>query len=114
MARKIGPVLDEMRATIDGIQTALRGKSFEEFRSDWLLRHGVQRGIEILSEASRHLPSNIKAQHKAVRWPALAGIGNVLRHDYHAISDKVIWEAVRDELPPLREAIEAIAAVLKE
>lgn len=114
MARKIGPVLDEMRTAIEGIQTALRGKSYADFQRDWLLRHGVQRGVEIISEASRHLPASVKAQYKDVRWPALAGIGNVLRHDYHSISDKVIWDAVRDELPPLRTAIEAIAAGLKE
>jgi len=62
MARKIGPVLDEILNAIDGIQAALAGKSLVNFEQDWLLRHGVQRGIEIISEASRHLPASLKAQ----------------------------------------------------
>ncbi len=74
----------------------------------------MQRGIEIISEASRHLPANLKGQHKDVRWPALAGIGNVLRHEYHSISDKVIWDVIRDEVQSLRRAIEAMIAGLKE
>jgi len=44
----------------------------------------------------------------------LAGIGNVLRHEYHSISDRVIWDAIRDELPPLRKAVEMMIAGLKE
>ena len=63
MARKIGPVLDEILNAIDGIQAALAGKSIADFERDWLLRHGVQRGIEIISEASRHLPVKLKAQY---------------------------------------------------
>jgi uncharacterized protein with HEPN domain len=114
MARKIGPVLDEILNAIDGIQAALAGKSCVNFEQDWLLRHGVQRGIEIISEASRHLPASLKAQYKDVRWSALAGIGNVLRHEYHSISDRVIWDAIRDELPPLHKAVEMMIAGLKE
>lgn len=65
MPRKIRPVLQEMRAAIDGIETALVGKTFADFQRDWLLRHGVQRGIEIISEASRHLPAALLARHPA-------------------------------------------------
>jgi uncharacterized protein with HEPN domain len=114
MPRKAAPVLDEMLKTMDGIKEAVAGKTFAEFRHDWLLKHGVQRGLEIISEASRRLPPEMKAAHPGIRWPAIAGIGNVLRHDYHAISDKVIWDLVRDELQPLRKAVEAMVQTLDE
>jgi uncharacterized protein with HEPN domain len=80
----------------------------------WVLRHAVQRGIEIISEASRHLPGDLKARHAHIRWPAIAQIGNVLRHEYHSISDRVIWDVVRDELPPLRKAVKVMIAGLNE
>jgi uncharacterized protein with HEPN domain len=114
MARKIAPVLDEMIKAIDGIQAALAGKTFSDFQSDWLLRHGIQRGIEIISEASRHLPPDLKARYPSIRWPALAGIGNVLRHEYHSISDKVIWDAIGEAIEPLRLAVTAMLADLNE
>jgi uncharacterized protein with HEPN domain len=103
-----------MLKAIDGIQAAVADKTFADFENEWLLRHGVQRGIEIISEASRHLPANLKAKHPKIRWPAIAGIGNVLRHDYHSISNRVLWDVVRDELPPLRKAVEVIFAGLDE
>ena len=114
MARKVGPVLDEILKAIAGIEAAIAGKTFDDFKSEWLLRHGVQRGIEIISEASRRLPADLKARHPNIRWDAIAGIGNVLRHEYHSISNKVIWDVVRDELPPLKKAAEALFGALDE
>jgi uncharacterized protein with HEPN domain len=59
--RKIGPILAEILEALDGIETATAGKSLEEFQPDWLLKHGVQRGLEIISEAARHIPDDLLA-----------------------------------------------------
>jgi uncharacterized protein with HEPN domain len=69
MARKIRPVLQEMLVALEGIETAIAGKSFADFQSEWLLRHGVQRGIEIISEASRHIPPSLLANCPENRGP---------------------------------------------
>jgi uncharacterized protein with HEPN domain len=74
----------------------------------------VQRAIEIISDASRRLPEELKATRPEIEWRSIAGIGNALRHDYHTISDKVIWDVVRLELPALKTAIESIAATMKD
>jgi uncharacterized protein with HEPN domain len=76
----------------------------------------VQRGIEIISEATRHLPAELKATRpdNEIRWPSIVGIGNVLRHEYYPISNAIIWKVIRDDLPPLKAAVEAIAASLRE
>jgi uncharacterized protein with HEPN domain len=114
MARKIRPVLQEMLVAIEGIETAIAGKSFADFQSEWLLRHGVQRGIEIISEASRHIPPSLLASHSEIPWAQVKGIGSVLRHEYHRISDRVIWTLITERLPSLKRAIEAMQASLKE
>jgi hypothetical protein len=59
MTRKIAPILHEIVTAIDGIQGAVAGKTFADFQKDWLLRHGAQRAIEIISEASRHVSARI-------------------------------------------------------
>ena len=114
MARKISPILHEIVTAIDGIQGAIAGKTFADFQEDWLLRHGAQRAIEIISEASRHVPDHLKAMHPNIRWRSIAGIGNVLRHEYHAIFDQVIWKVIPDERPPLKAAVTTIKAAIKE
>lgn len=108
MQRNVDLILMEMLDAIDGIEQASAGKSFEEFGRDWLLRHGVQRGLEIISEAARHLPDDLVETQPAVPWRQVKGIGSILRHEYHKISDRVIWSVVTDDLPVLRSAIEAM------
>lgn len=105
MAREFRHALDDMQEAIHGIQMAVQGKTLADYRSDWLLKHAVQRGIEIISEASRALPENVRALRPEIPWPQVRTIGNVLRHEYHSLSDAIIWRVVTDELPALSEAV---------
>jgi uncharacterized protein with HEPN domain len=77
--------------------------SLEEFEADWQKQWLVERGVEIISEASRHLTDELKARHSGIPWRKVAGIGNVLRHDYGNIAAAVLWTLVRDNLPPLEQ-----------
>lgn len=106
--REFRHALDDMLEALDGIERATVGKSLGDYSSDWLLKHGVQRGIEIISEASRALPQEVRDERPEVPWPQVRAIGNVLRHDYHGLSDQIIWSVVTDELPRLRLAVEAL------
>ncbi|WP_084833668.1 HepT-like ribonuclease domain-containing protein [Mesorhizobium sp. L48C026A00] len=88
--RRIEPILAEIMAALDGISTATTGKTLDDFRDDWLLRHGVERGIEIISEATRHIPDDLLALAPEIPWKQIRGIGNVLRHEYHKTSDAIV------------------------
>jgi uncharacterized protein with HEPN domain len=94
--------------SISGIEDAIAGKSYRTYERSWLLRSAVERGIEVISEASRHIPREMKAAHKEVRWKDLAGIGNILRHEYQRVDPTIIWNAVKDHLPALKTALLAI------
>lgn len=73
------------------------------------MRWLVQRAIEIISEASRAIPDQLTKAHPYIPWRKVRGIGNVLRHDYEGLSDRIIWNVVLDELPRLKAAIQAIS-----
>ena len=85
-----------------------------EFAADWEFRFVVQRAIEVISEATRRLPDDLKTTRPEIHWHSVAAIGNVLRHDYQTISDRVVWNAVHQDFPLLKAAIKAIAAGLKK
>ena len=59
MTRKSSVVLDEIIEAIEGIEAATAGKKLIDFSESWILKHAVQRGLEIISEASRHLPDEL-------------------------------------------------------
>ena len=60
--------------------------------------------MEIISEASRRLSDDLKARHPDIPWMKIAGIGNVLRHNYESIAAPVMWALVQTDLPILEKA----------
>ena len=77
------------------------------------MRDAVERGIEVISEASRHLPEELKAQYSGVPWRSVAGIGNIIRHGCDVVNDQALWNTIEQSLPPLRAAVEALIARLE-
>ncbi len=69
--------------------------------------------LEIISEASRRLPDEIKARHPSIAWKEMAGAGSVYRHDYEDVAASHVWVTVHDHLPPLRAVIEHELAAFK-
>ena len=104
-ARLLGVVLADIIEAIDRILAATSGKSFVDFEADWLLSLATQRALEIISEASRHIPDERLERFPDIPWKRIRGIGNMLRHEYHKIADEVIWAVVTDSLVPLRAAV---------
>ena len=84
------------------------------FEADWESRWIVERGIEIISEASRHLPDDLKARHPNIPWPNIAGIGNILRHNYERIAAPIMWNLARDDLLPLLKACQGELAAAQD
>jgi uncharacterized protein with HEPN domain len=113
MKRKVAHIIEDILETIERVQSKIGGKAFADFESDWEMRFILQRAIEIISEATRRLPDELKATKPEIDWRSVAGIGNVLRHEYHTISDKVIWDVAQSDLPRLKTAIEEISAMQK-
>ncbi|MCI0466121.1 MAG: DUF86 domain-containing protein [Beijerinckiaceae bacterium] len=77
--------------------------SLEAFESDWRRQLLVERGVLIISEASRHLSGEIKARHPEIPWQKVAGIGNMLPHNYESTSAPVMWKLAQDDLPALEK-----------
>jgi uncharacterized protein with HEPN domain len=97
------PRLADIIEAIDLIRSEMAGVTIEAFGPDRRKRWLVERGIEIISEASRHLGDELKASHPEIPWPKVAAIGNVLRHEYEHVAHDVLWHVVRDDLPPLEQ-----------
>ena len=110
MARQVAHAIHDILEAIERVEQITRGKSFEEFQASWQLRWLVQRALQIVSEASRAIPDELIQLRPEVPWRNVRGIGNVLRHDYESLSDRLIWNVVVDELPRLKAAVEAIGS----
>jgi uncharacterized protein with HEPN domain len=98
-----------LRNTVHHIDLATQfttGLDYDAFHADERTVYAVTRCPEIISEASRRLPDDLKARHPEIAWKEMAGAGNVYRHDYEDVAAPDIWVTVYDHLPPLRAVID--------
>ena len=97
--------LQDILENIDAIQAFLGDADFQKFTNDRKTLHAVTRAIEIISEASRRLPEELKGRHPKIDWQAVAAAGNVYRHEYESVDEIQLWHTIQRELGDLREAV---------
>ena len=84
------------------------------FERDELLQGWFVRNLQIIGEAARALPQEIRAMAPEVPWPKIIGMRNVLVQGYFEIDVDIVWEAATRDLPLLRPAMEALLRKLEE
>ena len=98
--------LTDIRHNIYLARRFIDGLTFEMFRDNDMAFYAVTRCLEIISEASRRLPADVKARHPQIPWIEMAAAGNVYRHDYEDVRRQLVWGTVQTRFPMLLEAIE--------
>jgi uncharacterized protein with HEPN domain len=97
--------LRDILENIDAIRAFTIGLEFDRFMADRKTVYAVIRALEIISEATRRLPQNLKDRHPGIDWAAIAAAGNVYRHEYEGVDEALIWTTVRQGLDALRAAV---------
>jgi uncharacterized protein with HEPN domain len=109
MARRFTPErLQHILQALADVEALTRGKTVDDYLGDRFLRLAVERCLEIVSEASRFIPEELKARHPTLPWRGIADFGNLLRHGYETIDHRRVWAIIEHDLAPLAAAIEAM------
>jgi uncharacterized protein with HEPN domain len=77
------------------------------------MQRAIERGLEIISEASRHIPDDQKALAPEIPWRQIAAIGNLLRHEYQRADSSLVWNIVIEHLPRLGAAVNRLMDAAK-
>jgi uncharacterized protein with HEPN domain len=107
MSRDAKVILTELNDAISLAREATTGLSFEQFETDRIRNAATQRALEVISEAARHLPQILIDRHPALPWAEIRAIGNKLRHEYHRVDSKTVWDIVHFELDDLASIVDA-------
>lgn len=102
-----------MLEAIDGVRQIFDTLEAGAMPADWTKARALERGFEIISEASRHIPDDHKAKEPHIPWRQVAGLGNVLRHDYDGVQIALLLVSAKSDLPELGEALKRILQRLK-
>ena len=88
------------------------GLSYEAFKDDDLRIYPVVRCLEIIPEASRRLPEELKLRHPSIEWREMAAAGNFYRHEYEDVAAHRVWITLTHDLPPLHDVVTKELAAL--
>jgi uncharacterized protein with HEPN domain len=109
-SRSLRPRLQDILDNIAIVKGATTGRDLAFFTADPVLRLAIERAIEIISEAVRHIPKEQHDKHPNIPWRNIMAIGNKLRHEYRRVDPDIIWEIAQQHLDELQPVIEAILA----
>ncbi|GLI45424.1 HepT-like ribonuclease domain-containing protein [Methanoculleus bourgensis] len=100
--------LDDILDAAGKIETFTRGMSYEEFSGDDKTVYAVVRALEVIGEAAKCIPRQVRDSAPSLPWSEMAGMRDKLIHAYFGINKAIIWRTIRDDIPPLRSAVQRL------
>ncbi len=100
--------LQDILDSINSIRAYVYEKDFADFEGNTLLQDAVVRRLEIMGEAVKKIDSAVKNKYPNVKWREIAGMRDVLIHDYFGVNLKRVWNVIVNELDDLKIQIENI------
>jgi uncharacterized protein with HEPN domain len=98
--------LRDILESIDQINGFIGDMNFASYQGDEKTKAAVERKMQILTEAIIRLEDEGPEAYLEIDWKAYRGMGNFLRHSYHRVSDEIVWNTAKDDLPLLRRIVE--------
>lgn len=106
--RPIKLYLHDIKEAIGKIESYTRQIVFDEFKKDAKTIDAVVRNIEIIGEAARHIPSEIRIRHIEIPWKEIIGTRSKVIHEYFGVDEEILWKTVTEDIPQLKKQIEKI------
>src|SRR3989344_4149711 len=88
---------------IDSIDRYTQGYTFDQFKHDAKTQDAVVRNLEIIGEAVKRLPNELRAAHPDIEWQPAAAMRDFLIHQYPDIEIEIVWDTIKGDLPLLKE-----------
>ncbi len=111
MPREYKAYLKDILGAIRKIEKYTENISMEDFAKDELIQDGVVRNLEIIGEAVKNIPEDIKNRKSQVAWKKIAGLRDILIHGYFGIDVDIVWDVVKNKIPELKQKISEIVSV---
>ena len=99
MKREHEDYLWDMLENAEKALSFVEGMDYEDFCTDDKAVYAVIRAFEIIGEAARQIPENVRQSHPEIQWREIAAMRNKLTHEYFGVNTKVIWRTVHEDLP---------------
>ncbi|MFQ6089353.1 MAG: DUF86 domain-containing protein [Candidatus Methanofastidiosia archaeon] len=114
MKRTYRDYIEDILNSIQEIEDFTAGMEFEDFIDDRKTLNAVIRSLEVMGEAAKKIPNDIRTKYADIPWKYIAGMRDKLIHEYHGVDLEIVWEVIKKEIPPIKPLFEKILKEMKE
>jgi len=106
--RNISLYLQDILDAMHAIEKFVEGIDFEEFKADDKTASAVIRKFEIIGEAAKQVPEDMRKKYNQLPWKEMAGMRDRLIHFYFGVKHELVWQTIRDVIPTVKPLIQEI------
>lgn len=100
--------LKDILAAIDSIEKFIEGMDLAIFQADDKTASAVMRKLEIIGEAAKQVPDEMRKNHPRIPWKEMAGMRDKLIHFYFGMDYRLVWKTIKDRLPQVKPDLQKI------
>ena len=108
MPRDFRVYFEDILSAIRKVKSYTSGLSLQDFLQDDKTFDAVVRNLEVIGEAAKHLPEEARKRTPDIDWKKIAGLRDILIHEYFGIDGEIVWDVVQHKLPTLETAVNHI------
>jgi uncharacterized protein with HEPN domain len=112
--KEYGDYLNDILVAMEKIENFVEGMTYDVFINNEPMIWAVERGIEIIGEATKRIPNSIRNKYPEIPWKDMAGMRDKLSHDYDEVDLELVWKVIKQEIPSLKVMLSDMIAELKD